>query len=1592
MGCETARAGRRRLPAVALCGIFLAAMSSPANALNRGQQWFVDNGLQIMGVIGNPSRGVPFHLNTYQNMGYTTELWEWATDPAQLTMSWGRWVGDSSQMPPIGGESSYMGNLRHLGLGDEPDLNNQAIRDQFVAWYNLAHADPTFNNVLLWNNNYGGQVNDAALGDFIARAQPDMISFDTYPYAPSSQPAGGSPTNWYGDFRRYRQWGMDTNTPVGVYRQTYASPGGAPQTRAVSQSELSLQTFTSLAFNAKSLEDFTYNFSGQTLFDEAAGGDNSITALGTAAQAMNAEAKRLGPALVRLKPVADPTLPNWTSSMMFIRGKNTNSSTYNPIPIGFVQDPQSAAYTDWTQGQNDPYLTSFTTATNLGSKNLGLPGDIIVSWFRVMDETMDGTWANEKYFMVTNALADMTATPAETRQSLSLDFNFGASGITQLQRLSRATGLVEDVNLTSLGGTSYRLSLTLDGGRGDLFKFKDGAPFVGISAPPGTLRYWDNDANAGNNNLGTGAGLGGTGTWNTSSLKWYDGVSDVAWTSGGDAVFWGAAGTVTLGAAQSAKNLTFKTNGYTVTGSTLTLIGDPAFSTITVDSGVTANIGSTVAGTAALIKTGSGTLNFTAANTYSGGTTISGGVLGIVSGSLGPIPGTPTLNIWIEQGATLRFNVNNLTLPTQRLITLGTGGGVFDTNGNTDTIAGVISGTTLTKNGAGTLVLTGANDYAGGTTVHAGALRVNADSGLGAVPGSPAANITLNGGTLQWGATFDINNNRAFTFGASGGTLDTNGFGTSVGYGPVNGFRGAGNLTKTGLGTFYTGGAGNTWTGNLIIKQGIFKTYNEGGLQAAPAAVQAGAVTLDGGTFQINSSFGPTHVNRGMTMAAGGGTIDTQNYNLTWGGPVAGAGSLTKIGSGILRFQGTGTNTGAININAGTLQVAGGAAIGNTSAVSLANTAGVVLDVTASETIGSLAGAGATGGNVTLGANSLTAGGNNSSTTYAGVISGTGGLTKAGTGTMTLTGANTYSGGTTISGGTLQIGAGGTVGSITGNVTDNAALTFNRSDTVAFGGVVSGTGSLTKLGTGTLDLTGTNTYTGGTNINAGTLKISAGGLSGSGPISLPSGGTLTRTGGIFNFTTLNQTGGTFNHSLANHLLVASSGGATYTLNTGDLTTHASYGLWVGATGSYTSGNGTLTQSGGTLSTNRLEIGRNSGLTGTVNLSGTGSVSAANVYVGGTTAAGAGTGVLNISGGSMTLSGWLRVWNTGAAAPGGTRVNLSGGTLSVYGLNTSGNPARWNWTGGTFNLGAGGWVQSPPFPPDDGGGESSFTIGNDGPMGESLDLWTGKNFVLHRTNLIVDPVGSLAVTGGELSAATGMHNDGTFTQTAGLASLGPITGTGSMTLSGGTLSAASVRQRSLHIDGDAVATIVKSGGAGEASYLEDLSLTGESILDLTDNALIVTSGNLAAITSLIAAGRNHGMWDGNGITSSAAAAELSTGLAVTQADNDSVVVTYTWNGDIDVNGTVDRTDAAIFAQNVGQLGSTWSTGDFDYDGATTLADFTLLQANLGKSVAPSLTTTSAVPEPSTVSLMILAVSILGCHARVRAGMRQRTFRP
>jgi autotransporter-associated beta strand protein len=141
--------------------------------------------------------------------------------------------------------------------------------------------------------------------------------------------------------------------------------------------------------------------------------------------------------------------------------------------------------------------------------------------------------------------------------------------------------------------------------------------------PPAVSVYWDNDGVAAGSRNTSGTGLGGTGTWNASAVKWYNGNCDVPWQNGHNAVFWGTAGTVTLGATQTVNSVSFKTTGYTITGSTLTLGG----SSVAVDAGVVATIGSVVAGSAGLVKSGTGTLKLMSANAYTGGATVAAGTL-----------------------------------------------------------------------------------------------------------------------------------------------------------------------------------------------------------------------------------------------------------------------------------------------------------------------------------------------------------------------------------------------------------------------------------------------------------------------------------------------------------------------------------------------------------------------------------------------------------------------------------------------------------------------------------------------------------------------------------------------------------------------------------------------------------------------------------------------------------------------------------------------------------------------------------------------------------------------------------------------------
>ena len=485
---------------------FTLAILSPiwtaCGQISKGQRILIERGLQVQGMV---TRDDVFHLSTYSNANYTSINWLWTANPSLMGNApgfpWSRWVNNESLMPPQTGEAPYMSQLVSLQLGDEWHLNDPTLRTRAVDWFNAVRTN--FPNTILYMNNWGSQVGDAELADFTSRARPDMLCFDTYPWKSdytTRVPRGGPPTSWYGDLRRYREHARASNLPLGCYVQTFHAVQDYDQTvyRDPSSSELRLNHFGALAFNAKVLIDFTYNTGASSLFTTP-GGDSNPTPLFAEKADAARRAGNLGKALVQLKPVTNAVSP-YTTSIMFIRGRNS-SGTLNPVPNSFIADSEDATTTEWLVNRNDPYLRGWAV-TNIGTRNNGQLGDVIVSWFIPLDETLDGfAHSNQVYMMVVNGLTDPAGTAVDCRQEIRLNFAF-TNGITALEMIDPLTGLLQ-TNTLPVVNSRHQLVLSLNGGDAALFKFANGAPFVGVSvvdtndpallvASSASWRYWDN--------------------------------------------------------------------------------------------------------------------------------------------------------------------------------------------------------------------------------------------------------------------------------------------------------------------------------------------------------------------------------------------------------------------------------------------------------------------------------------------------------------------------------------------------------------------------------------------------------------------------------------------------------------------------------------------------------------------------------------------------------------------------------------------------------------------------------------------------------------------------------------------------------------------------------------------------------------------------------------------------------------------------------------------------------------------------------------------------------------------------------------------
>ncbi|KDB76968.1 outer membrane autotransporter barrel domain protein [Bordetella bronchiseptica CA90 BB1334] len=300
-----------------------------------------------------------------------------------------------------------------------------------------------------------------------------------------------------------------------------------------------------------------------------------------------------------------------------------------------------------------------------------------------------------------------------------------------------------------------------------------------------------------------------------------------------------------------------------------------------------------------MIKEGAGTLVLANDNQYAAGTVVNAGTVQVSrDANLGAAAGTVALN-----NARL---ASTGTFSTARAATL-TGNGTFDTaDGTTLDWTGDIGGVgTLVKEGLGTLVLDGANQYGGGTTVNAGTVQVARDANLGAAAGA----VALNDARLASTGTFSTA--RAATL-TGNGTFDT-ADGTTLDW--AGDIGGAGALVKEGLGTLVLDGD-NQYAGGTTVNAGTVQVARDANLGAA-----GGAVRLQGATLASTASFASA---RTLTLGAAGGTFATLGATtLGWDAAIDGAGGLTKTGAGDLVLSRANTYAGPTLIKEGRLAVNG---------------------------------------------------------------------------------------------------------------------------------------------------------------------------------------------------------------------------------------------------------------------------------------------------------------------------------------------------------------------------------------------------------------------------------------------------------------------------------------------------------------------------------------------------------------------------------------------------------------------------------------------------------------------------------------------
>jgi len=591
--------------------------------------------------------------------------------------------------------------------------------------------------------------------------------------------------------------------------------------------------------------------------------------------------------------------------------------------------------------------------------------------------------------------------------------------------------------------------------------------------------------------------------------------------------------------------------------------------------------------------------------TITGPLTISGGSATAGQGASASILGAATAQgIFFMTGATLAFEPatsETITISDpigdNSLATLPAGQSYVQGNG---------AGASMTKLGLGQLILSAVNTYAGETFVGAGTMVL---SGSGSIASSSdtIVNGTLDISATTSGATINTlsgTNRGIITLGTKTFTVSQNAPGVFAGKIGVSGdtgsftLEGGSILTLSGTSAYMGATTISSATGTTLALSG------SGSIASSSGTVVDGKLnissTTSGATINTLSGTGTGVISLGtQTLTVSQGSAGTFSGSIGTSS-ITDTGGLTLVGGNTLTLSGiTNVYAGTTTLTNGTLQAGIAAAFSPNSIVDLANTATATLDLNGfNNTIANLSGGGTTGGNVLLGAGTLTLG-DNSSQTYAGIVSGTGGVIKQGSGILTISNTQAYTGSTVINVGTLALSGSGSIASASSTAINNSILDISgiSSSSAAistlsgsgsgvislgiknlavtqgsdgtFSGSIGQTGDLggfTLNGTNKLTLSGSNLYQGPTLISSGILA-----LSGNGSIANTSSTTVN---------------GTLDVSEANDTTVITlSGSGIVSIGSNTLTVmQGSPGTFSGSIGTSITDRGGLTLDGGNILT------------------------------------------------------------------------------------------------------------------------------------------------------------------------------------------------------------------------------------------------------------------------------------------------------------------------------------------------------------------------------------------------------------------------